>query len=35
MINYMQPAEQHDTIKRTLDTFEKVTGGRDIPPGRC
>jgi allantoinase len=28
MINYMQPAEQHDTIKRTLDTFEKVTGAR-------
>jgi peptidoglycan/xylan/chitin deacetylase (PgdA/CDA1 family) len=28
MISYMSPQEQHDTIKRTLDIFEKATGKR-------
>src|SRR5450759_3044781 len=28
MIGYMSPNEQHDTIKRTLDIFEKATGKR-------
>jgi allantoinase len=28
MINYMTPTEQYDTIKRTLDMFEKATGKR-------
>jgi peptidoglycan/xylan/chitin deacetylase (PgdA/CDA1 family) len=28
MLNYMTPAEQHDTIKRCLGTFEKATGKR-------
>jgi len=28
MINYMSPQEQHATIKRTLDIFEKATGKR-------
>lgn len=28
MINYMEPADQHIAIKRTLDMFEKATGKR-------